>query len=118
MRGAGGSGKADRRHRGDQRRRAGDGAAAGLTQRPRAHRGPRRRGGGGDAGRHPVHGRRWGEESQYPIRTNLVGYVACAHEAFREATNEEGVKVTLIEPGKVSTDMIDKPDRERQRLEE
>jgi NAD(P)-dependent dehydrogenase (short-subunit alcohol dehydrogenase family) len=111
-----------------------------------------------------VFGGEWGEESleeaEYAIRTNLVGYVACAHEAFsrlkgagghvvnvgsmsadqreakgptyastkagiqafseafRKAANEEGVKVTLIEPGKVSTDMIDKPDREKQRLEE
>ena len=110
-----------------------------------------------------VYGDEWEKESledaEYAIRTNLVGYVACAHEAFdrmkghgghvvnigsmsadlreptgptyvstkagiqafsesfRKAANEEGIRVTVIEPGKVSTDMIEKPDREKARLE-
>lgn len=111
-----------------------------------------------------VYGDTWGKESledaEYAIRTNLVGYVACAHEAharmkgrgghivdvgsmsadlrepegptyvstkagiqgfseaLRKAVNEDGIKVTVIEPGKVSTDMIEKPDREKRRQEE
>lgn len=111
-----------------------------------------------------VYGDVWANESledaEYAIRTNLVGYVACAHEAharmkkrgghivdvgsmsadlreaegptyvstkagiqgfseaLRKAVNEDGVKVTVVEPGKVSTDMIEKPDREKHRLEE
>ena len=109
-----------------------------------------------------VYGGRWDEESledaDYAIRTNLVGYVACAHEAaarmgqgghvvnvgsmsadlrepagptyvstkagiqgfsesLRKAVNERGIRVTLVEPGKVATDMIDKPREEKERLE-
>jgi NAD(P)-dependent dehydrogenase (short-subunit alcohol dehydrogenase family) len=37
-------------------------------------------------------------------------------EAFRKAANEEGVRVTLVEPGKVATDMVEKPEGEKERL--
>jgi NAD(P)-dependent dehydrogenase (short-subunit alcohol dehydrogenase family) len=92
------------------------------------------------------------------VRTNVVGYLACAHEAvrrmkerarghvvlvgsmsaelreeegstyvatkaaiqgfaesLRKTVNEQGIKVTLIEPGKVATDMVEKPEAEMER---
>lgn len=109
-----------------------------------------------------VYGGEWEEqtpeEAEYAIRTNLVGYVACTHEALprlgegghvvnvgsmsadlrepasptyvatkaaiqgfseslRKAVNEKGIRVTLVEPGKVATDMVEKADAEKARLE-
>ena len=98
------------------------------------------------------------EENDRMVRTNVVGYLACAHEALgrirergrghvvlvgsmsadlreeggstyvatkgaiqafaeslRKTVNEKGIRVTLIEPGKVATDMLDKPDAEMER---
>ena len=97
------------------------------------------------------------ENVEYVVRTNVVGYIACAHEAvermkgrkgahivnigsmsadlreedgsvyvatkaaiqgfsesLRTTVNADGIKVSLIEPGKVSTDMIEKPDLYKQ----
>jgi NAD(P)-dependent dehydrogenase (short-subunit alcohol dehydrogenase family) len=88
------------------------------------------------------------EEIEYVIRTNVVGYIACAQQAvqrmrrgghvvlvgsmsadvrepdagtyvatkgaiqafsesLRKKVNERGIRVTLIEPGKVATDMVE-----------
>ena len=99
---------------------------------------------------------------QYIVQTNLLGYMACAHEAIermkmnggghivnigsmsahvreknssvyvatksgvqgfsealRKEVNELGIKVTLIEPGAVGTDMQQMPaDKQRQKEEE
>ena len=98
------------------------------------------------------------ETIEYVVRTNVVGYLACAHEAvsrmtrsgvgnivllgsmnallrepegssyvatkaaiqgfaesLRKTVNEQGIKVTLIEPGKVATDLVDEPETEKQR---
>lgn len=95
------------------------------------------------------------ESIDYVVRTNIVGYLACAHEAvvrmkaqreghivlvgsmsadlreesgstyvatkgaiqafaesLRKTVNEEGIKVTLIEPGKVATDMVEMSEAE------
>lgn len=92
------------------------------------------------------------EDLEYVVRTNVVGYIACAREAvermkgrdgahivnigsmsadqreeggsvyvatkaaiqgfsesLRKTVNPDGIKVTLIEPGKVATDMVDQP---------
>lgn len=92
------------------------------------------------------------EEMEYVVRTNVVGYISCAHEAvqqmkgrdgahivnigsmsadlreegssvyvatkaaiqafsesLRKTVNSDGIKVTLVEPGKVATDMVDQP---------
>jgi NADP-dependent 3-hydroxy acid dehydrogenase YdfG len=97
------------------------------------------------------------EEIEYVVRTNVVGYLAVAHEAVRRMTerggghvvlvgsmsaglreedqgtyvatkaaiqafaeslrksvNEQGVKVTLVEPGKVATDMVEKSREEKE----
>jgi NAD(P)-dependent dehydrogenase (short-subunit alcohol dehydrogenase family) len=94
----------------------------------------------------------------YVIRTNVVGYVACAREAvqrmkkskrghvvlvgsmsadlreeegstyvatkgaiqafaesLRKTVNQDGIKVTLIEPGQVATDMVEKSDRAKEK---
>lgn len=91
------------------------------------------------------------ESIEYVVRSNVVGYLACAHEAvvrmrrqgsghivlvgsmsadlreeggstyvatkgaiqafaesLRKTVNEDGIRVTLIEPGKVATDMVEK----------
>lgn len=96
------------------------------------------------------------ERIEYVVRTNVVGYLACAREAvermkqgggghvvlvgsmsadlrepegstyvatkgaiqafsesLRKTVNEEGIKVTLIEPGKVATDMVEKSPEEK-----
>jgi NAD(P)-dependent dehydrogenase (short-subunit alcohol dehydrogenase family) len=96
------------------------------------------------------------ETIEYVIRTNVVGYVACAQQAvermkggghvvlvgsmsadlreadsgtyvatkaaiqafaesLRKKVNERGIKVTLIEPGKVATDMVDRSDRGKEK---
>jgi NAD(P)-dependent dehydrogenase (short-subunit alcohol dehydrogenase family) len=95
------------------------------------------------------------ERIEYVVRSNVVGYLACAHEAvarmkvrgrghvvlvgsmsadlrepdgstyvatkaaiqamaesLRKTVNEDGIKVTLIEPGKVATDMVDQSEAE------
>lgn len=95
------------------------------------------------------------ESIEYVVRTNVVGYLACAHEALarmkehgrghvvligsmsadlrepsgsayvatkaaiqafaeslRKTANEDGVKVTLIEPGKVATDLVEQSEAE------
>jgi NADP-dependent 3-hydroxy acid dehydrogenase YdfG len=95
---------------------------------------------------------------EYVVRTNVVGYLACAHEAvarmkpqgrghvvlvgsmsadlrepdgttyvatkgaiqamaesLRKTANEDGIKVTLVEPGKVATDMVDRSEAEKAR---
>jgi NAD(P)-dependent dehydrogenase (short-subunit alcohol dehydrogenase family) len=96
------------------------------------------------------------ERIEYMVRTNVVGYLACAHEAaarmkergghvvligsmsadlrepdgtsyvatkgaiqamaesLRKTLNEEGIKVTLIEPGKVATEMVDATDAQKE----
>lgn len=39
-------------------------------------------------------------------------------ESLRKTVNVDGIHVTLVEPGKVATDMVDRPDREkRQKIE-
>jgi NADP-dependent 3-hydroxy acid dehydrogenase YdfG len=96
------------------------------------------------------------ERIEYVVRTNVVGYLACAHEAvermrkhgrghvvlvgsmsadlrepngstyvatkgaiqafaesLRKTVNEQGIKVTLIEPGKVATDLVQKSQAEK-----
>ena len=96
------------------------------------------------------------ERIEYIVRTNVVGYLACAREAvermkesggghvvlvgsmsadlresegstyvatkaaiqafsesLRKTVNEKGIKVTLIEPGKVATDMVEKSQEEK-----
>jgi NAD(P)-dependent dehydrogenase (short-subunit alcohol dehydrogenase family) len=97
------------------------------------------------------------ERIDYIVRTNVVGYLACAQEAvsrmkgrggsivligsmsadlrepdgstyvatkgavqamaesLRKTVNEDGIRVTLIEPGKVATDMVDDSDEEKER---
>lgn len=98
------------------------------------------------------------ENIDYVVRTNIVGYLACAHEAvlrmkrsgeghvvlvgsmsadlreesgstyvatkaaiqafaesLRKTVNEDGIKVTVIEPGKVATDMVDMPEAEMEK---
>ena len=98
---------------------------------------------------------------EYVVRTNVVGYVACAHEAvarmkrrggghiinvgsmsadlrepgtsvyvatkaaiqgfsesLRKTVNPDGIKVTLIEPGKVATEMVAKSAEEKLEGEE
>lgn len=101
------------------------------------------------------------ERIEYVVRTNVVGYLACAREAvermkqaggghvvlvgsmsadlrepegstyvatkgaiqafsesLRKTVNEKGIKVTLIEPGKVATDMVEKsPEEKREAIE-
>jgi len=96
------------------------------------------------------------ERIEYMVRTNVVGYLACAHEAaermkesgghvvligsmsadlrepdstsyvatkgaiqamaesLRKTLHEAGIKVTLIEPGRVATDMVDASDAEKE----
>lgn len=96
------------------------------------------------------------ERIDYIVRTNVVGYLACAHEAaarmrkegghmvligsmsadlrepdgtsyvatkgaiqamaesLRKTLNENGIKVTLIEPGKVATDLVSDSAREKE----
>jgi NADP-dependent 3-hydroxy acid dehydrogenase YdfG len=39
-------------------------------------------------------------------------------ESLRKTVNEEGIKVTLIEPGKVATDLVDEVDRQKDRKQE
>jgi NADP-dependent 3-hydroxy acid dehydrogenase YdfG len=94
----------------------------------------------------------------YVVRTNVVGYLACAHEAvermkhqgrghvvligsmsadlreegggtyvatkgaiqafaesLRKTVNEQGIKVTLIEPGKVATPIVETPEVEMEK---
>jgi NAD(P)-dependent dehydrogenase (short-subunit alcohol dehydrogenase family) len=100
------------------------------------------------------------DELEYVVRTNLVGYLACAREAtrrmkgrgghivnigsmsadlrepkgsvyvatkaaiqgfsesLRKTVNPDGIKVTLIEPGKVATDMVDQSRAEKEEREE
>jgi NADP-dependent 3-hydroxy acid dehydrogenase YdfG len=101
------------------------------------------------------------ETMEYVVRTNVVGYVACAREAvarmkergeghvvnigsmsadlreedgsvyvatkaaiqafsesLRKTVNEQGIKVTLIEPGKVATDLVGESDRQKDRKQE
>src|SRR5690606_35150192 len=98
------------------------------------------------------------ETIEYVVRTNVVGYLACAHEALgrmkaegrghliligsmsadlrepggsayvatkaaiqgfaeslRKTANEQGVRVTLIEPGKVATDLVDQTEEAMRR---
>lgn len=97
------------------------------------------------------------ESIEYVVRSNIVGYLACAREAvarmrrqgggqvlligsmsadlreeggstyvatkgaiqafaesLRKTVNEQGIRVTLIEPGKVATDMVEKSDPEKE----
>ncbi len=97
------------------------------------------------------------EEIDYVVRTNVVGYLAVAHEgvprmkerggghvvlvgsisaglreedegtyvatkaairafaeSLRKTVNEQGIKVTLVEPGKIATDMVDKEQEEKE----
>lgn len=35
-------------------------------------------------------------------------------ESLRKTVNEQGIKVTLIEPGKIATDMVDKSQEEKE----
>src|SRR3954468_9455397 len=101
------------------------------------------------------------EQMEYIVRTNLLGYMACAHEAaermkkqgfghivnvgsmsadvreegssvyvatkagiqgfsesFRKEVNKYGIKVTLIEPGAVGTDMQPASPRKQRKKEE
>jgi len=101
------------------------------------------------------------EQIEYIVRTNLLGYMACAHEAaermkkqgfghivnvgsmsadvreegssvyvatkagiqgfcesFRKEVNKYGIKVTLIEPGAVGTDMQPASPRKQRKKEE
>lgn len=98
------------------------------------------------------------EAIEYVVRTNVVGYLACAREAvrrmkargrghvvlvgsmsadlreedgstyvatkaaiqgfaesLRKTVNEQGIKVTLVEPGKVATDMVEKSGAEMEK---
>jgi NAD(P)-dependent dehydrogenase (short-subunit alcohol dehydrogenase family) len=100
------------------------------------------------------------EEMEYLVRANVVGYLACAHEAvermkrqgsghivnvgsmsadlreeggsvyvaakaaiqgfsesLRKTVNPAGIRVTLIEPGKVATDMTDQSEAEKRENE-
>lgn len=97
------------------------------------------------------------EEIEYVVRSNVIGYLAIAHEAvvrmqrqssghillvgsmsadlrepsgstyvatkaaiqafaesLRKTVNEEGIRVTLLEPGKVATDMVEMSDEEKE----
>ena len=111
-----------------------------------------------------IYGEDWDEQSlqdiEAVVRTNVVGYIACAQEAterlrqrgghivnigsmsadlredggsvyvatksaiqgfsesLRKTVNPDGIKVSLIEPGKVATDMVEKPREEKERLTE
>lgn len=101
------------------------------------------------------------EEIDYVVRTNVVGYLACAREAvermkrrgaghivnigsmsadlreengsvyvatkaaiqgfsesLRKTVNPGGIKVSLVEPGKVATEMVEMPDEEKREREE
>ena len=100
------------------------------------------------------------DDLEYMVRTNVVGYIACAREAtqrmqgryghivnigsmsadlrepngstyvatkaaiqgfsesLRKTVNPGGIKVTLIEPGKVATDMVEMPAPEKQEKQE
>jgi NADP-dependent 3-hydroxy acid dehydrogenase YdfG len=100
------------------------------------------------------------DDIEYMVRTNVVGYIACAREAtlrmqerrghivnigsmsanlrepdgsvyvatkaaiqgfsesLRKTVNPGGIKVTLVEPGKVATDMVDMSKAEKEDKEE